>query len=81
MGKNANAKLFVLQKLRMSECLTEKAHMGLHMLTDRKYFLFFPPQNGQEQRFLFLIAVEMTKIPFMGPMVIPNEACSSYFTE
>lgn len=70
MGKHANAKLFVLQKFWILECLT-----------DRKYFIFFPMHSGQKQRFLLLIAVEMTKIPFMGPMVIPKEECSNYFTE
>lgn len=44
--------------------------MCLRVLRHRKYFLFFLPQNGQEQRFLLLIAVEMRKLPFMGPMVL-----------
>lgn len=52
--------------------LPEKAHVGLHVFTDKKYFLFFAPHNGQEQRFLLLFAVEMTKISFMEPVGIPK---------
>lgn len=79
VGKNANAKLFFYKNSGSQSVLLEKGHMCICELTDGKFFLyFFSTQNGEEQRF-FLTAMEMTKIPCVGPKAIPSKACKNCF--